>query len=131
MALLFCFGATAQTDGEKSNDKNEPKINLHEKEYNFGDIEQGVTVEHVFTFENTGIKPIFFLGAITTCGCITAELPEKPVTKGKTASLKIVFDSSGKIGPQNKIITLESNAVNAEETIIFKGNVLPKKQTSE
>lgn len=130
MALLLCFGATAQADGENSNDKNEPEIIFHEKEYNFGEIEQGENVEHVFTFENTGIKPLFLTNAITTCGCITAELPRKPVTKGKTGSIKIVFNSTEKIGPQNKIIIIESNAVNPEERIVLKGKVLPKNKDS-
>lgn len=130
MAILLCFGATAQKDKEKSKDKNEPEITFNQKEYNFGEIEQGENVEHVFTFANSGTKPLFITNAITTCGCITAELPVKPVTKGKTGSIKIVFNSSEKIGPQNKIIIIESNALNPEERIVLKGNVLPKNKDS-
>lgn len=130
MALLLCFGAKAQQDEEKSKDKNAPEITFHEKEYNFGEIVQGENVEHEFTFQNSGIKPLFFTNAITTCGCITAELPRKPVTKGKTGSIKVIFNSTEKIGPQNKVIIIESNAVNPEERIVLKGKVLPKNKDS-
>lgn len=149
VALLLSFGAIAQNakkdkedkkekeekkdkveevdvemEGDMHDPENEPMLLFIESEYDFGDIQQGEVFEHVFLFENTGKKPLFISNVITTCDCIVAEVPEKPVTKGKTASIRVTFDSSGKIGPQNKMIIIESNAINMEERIILKGNVL-------
>ena len=130
MALLLSFGAIAQSgkkdETDKNDPENEPMLLLIESEYNFGDIQQGEIIEHVFFFENDGTKPLFISDAITTCECIEVETPQKPVTKGKAATIRVTFNSSGKIGPQNKIITIESNAVNAEERIILRGNVVAK-----
>ena len=128
IALLLTFSATAQNDKKDKEDKEdkekEPELLLMETEYNFGDIQQGETVEHVFLIENSGTKPLFISDVTTTCDCIQAESPQKPVTKGKTAAIRITFDSSGKIGPQNKVIIIESNALNDEAMIILRGNVL-------
>lgn len=127
LTLLLHFTAFAQSDKEKED--KEPQIILHEPEYNFGDIQQGEIVEHVFTIENIGTQPLFISDVTSTCGCVMIESPRKPVTKGKTATIIVRFDSSEKIGPQNKVITIESNALNAEERIMLRGNVLPKNST--
>ena len=131
LALLLCSGVFAQSDKEKSKPQNEPVISFQKTEHDFGDVVQGSIIEHDFIFENRGIKPIFISDIITTCGCIDVEWIDKPVTKGKTAILKVKFDTSGKSGYQNKLITIVSNAVNEEERIVMKGNVLPDKSRTK
>ncbi|MCH8231165.1 MAG: DUF1573 domain-containing protein, partial [Bacteroidetes bacterium] len=46
-------------------------------------------------------------------------------------SIKVKFDSAGKIGRQNKVILIVSNATNPLPQVKIVTNVLPKKKDSE
>ena len=61
----------------------------------------------------------------TTCGCTAPEWPREPIAPGKTAKIKVVFNSAGKMGMQNKVITVMSNAVNNPERVKIVTNVMP------
>lgn len=104
-----------------------PQIAFSEKTFDFGDIVQGDKVEHVFEFENTGNEALMLTDVRTTCGCTAPEWPREPVAPGTTASVKVVFNSAGKIGIQNKVITVLSNAVNSPARVKIVTNVLREK----
>lgn len=118
----FAFFATAQ-EGEEP--MTGPKIYFSEKSFDFGEITQGEKVEHVFEFENTGNEPLILSDVRTTCGCTAPEWPREPIAPGKTGRLKVVFNSAGKMGMQNKVITVMSNAVNNPERVKIVTNVMP------
>ena len=112
---------------ENEKEDIEPKISFRETEYIFGEIEEGKKVEHTFAFENSGTKPLFISAVVSTCGCVVAEFPQKPVTKGQTENIKVTFDSAEKIGQQAKTLIIQSNAVNGEIKLKIKGNVISEK----
>lgn len=118
----FAFFATAQ-EGEEP--MTGPKITFSEKSFDFGEITQGEKVEHVFEFENIGNEPLILSDVRTTCGCTAPEWPREPIAPGKKARLKVVFNSAGKMGMQNKVITVMSNAVNNPERVKIVTNVMP------
>ncbi|WP_425392332.1 DUF1573 domain-containing protein [Ekhidna sp.] len=117
----FAFFATAQEDEPMTG----PKISFSEKSFDFGEITQGEKVEHIFEFENVGNEPLILSDVRTTCGCTAPEWPKEPVAPGKTAKIKVVFNSAGKMGMQNKVITVMSNAVNNPERVKIVTNVMP------
>lgn len=117
---------TAQSQDENSTDGAE--ITFAESAKNFGDITQGDVVEHTFKFENTGNQPLILSNVLVTCGCTATKWPRDPIAAGKSAEITVRFDSKGKNGAQNKIITVVSNAVNPREKVSIKSNVLPKKK---
>ncbi|MBV6645136.1 MAG: DUF1573 domain-containing protein [Cyclobacteriaceae bacterium] len=103
-----------------------PKITFMESVYDFGEIVQGDIVKHVFDFENTGTEPLILSNVRTTCGCTAPSWPREPIAPGEAATITISFNSRGKLGMQNKIITILSNASNAQESIRITTNVKPK-----
>lgn len=103
-----------------------PRIVFIEDAFDFGDIQQGDKVEHTFEFENAGSEPLVLSNVLTTCGCTASDWPREPIIPGEMASLKVTFNSAGKMGVQNKIITVVSNAINQRERIRITTNVLPK-----
>ena len=117
----FAFFATAQEEEPMTG----PKISFTEKSYDFGEITQGEKVEHIFEFENVGNEPLILSDVRTTCGCTAPEWPREPIAPGKTAKIKVVFNSAGKMGMQNKVITVMSNAVNNPERVKIVTNVMP------
>lgn len=125
--LLLSVGLMAQNSVSSEG----PQITFQETEHNFGDINQGDKVEHVFTFENSGNEPLILSNVTTTCGCTASDWPREPVAPGETAKIKVTFNSTGKMGRQNKVVTVLSNAENAQERVKMVGNVLPKKTDSK
>jgi hypothetical protein len=121
VALLLVTVSTAFA--QDFDPKDGPIITFTEKAFDFGDITQGETVEHVFVFKNTGKKPLILTNVQTTCGCTAPVWPREPIAPGKTGEIKIRFNSTGKIGLQNKPITILSNAQNDREVITIKTNV--------
>ncbi|MGF1636471.1 MAG: DUF1573 domain-containing protein [Cyclobacteriaceae bacterium] len=104
------------------------RIEFSNDTYDFGDIFQGDQVEHVFTFKNTGNAPLVLQGVITTCGCTAPKWPKEPIAPGEEGEIKILFNSSGRMGWQNKIITVRSNAYNADLRLKISAMVIPSKK---
>ncbi len=104
-----------------------PVITFEETEFNFEDIYQGDKVEHVFTFENTGDAPLIITNVQTTCGCTATNWEREPILPGAKSSIKVSFNSAGKMGRQNKVITIISNSVAPLNQIKITTNVLPAK----
>lgn len=129
IGLMFVFGAYAQqSENEEKKKVNGPAITFEESTHDFGDIYQGDKVQHVFTFENTGTEPLIITNVQVTCGCTAPKWPRDPIAPGQEGEITIQFNSSGKIGRQNKIITIVSNAVNPHSKISIITNILPKKE---
>lgn len=133
IGLIFVFGAYAQeANKEEEKLKQEkvdgPAINFEKASHEFGDIHQGDKVKHTFTFENTGTEPLIITNVQVTCGCTAPKWPRDPIAPGQEGEITIQFNSAGKIGRQNKIITIVSNAVNPNNKISIVTNVLPKKE---
>jgi hypothetical protein len=99
-------------------------IQFTEKQFDFGDIVQGETVSHVFKFVNTGSEPLIVLDVQTTCGCTAPQWPKTPIPPGETGEIVVKFNSTKKIGRQNKIITVYTNGIKPEEKLKIVTNVL-------
>lgn len=90
---------------------NEEKTNLKFKEdtYDFGIINEGEKVEHLFQFTNTGKTDLEILDVRTSCGCTAAILSKKILKPGEEGSLKVQFDSSNRSGKVSRTVSLLSN----------------------
>lgn len=124
LGVLIFLAAFAISYGQDV--ESGPMIVFVEDAWNFGAIQQGDKVEHTFEFENAGTEPLILSNVLTTCGCTASDWPREPILPGDLALLKVTFNSAGKIGVQNKIITIVSNATNPRERIRITTNVLPK-----
>jgi hypothetical protein len=106
-----------------------PIITWEKTTHDFGDVYQGDKVEHTFAFTNTGGTPLIITNVEVTCGCTTPKgWPRDPLGPGEKGEILIAFNSAGKFGKQNKVVTVISNATNPEVVqISFTANVLEKK----
>jgi hypothetical protein len=123
---LFSVFTFAQATSVKTNG---PLITWEKSTHDFGDISQGDKVEQLFTFTNTGTEPLIITNVEVTCGCTTPKgWPRDPVAVGGKGEILVSFNSTGKFGRQNKVVTVISNAANPEAgQIKFSANVLEKK----
>jgi len=100
-----------------------PAITFEEVKYDFGSVVAGGTVDHTFKFKNTGTAPLVISNIGVSCGCTTPEWTKAPVLPGKTGTISAHFNSTGKMGMQNKVLTIESNATAGSTTVSLVGEV--------
>ncbi|HEY9535154.1 MAG TPA: DUF1573 domain-containing protein [Mucilaginibacter sp.] len=99
-------------------------IRYESSTYDFGKIKQGAAVTHSFKFTNTGKSPLIITSAMASCGCTTPTWPKSPVMPGDTGSISVTFNSAGKSGLQDKLITITANTQPAQSIVHLLGEVL-------
>ena len=99
-----------EATGLVSGDTGTAEIVFGEYEHDFGKVSEGEKVSYVFRFENHGTSSLVIASATTSCGCTVPEFDTKPIARGGTGNLEVVFDTSGRNGKQTKTITVKSNA---------------------
>lgn len=102
---------------------NQSDFKFEKEEYNFGTIKQGDKVEYDFSFTNSGKEPLVITDAHGSCGCTVPTWPKEPVKKGEKATIHVTFNSAGKMGMQDKTVTLNSNAKSNPKVLHLKGTV--------
>jgi hypothetical protein len=101
-----------------------PKIEFVEKIFNFGKLAQGEKVDYTFNFKNTGLSDLIIRNVRASCGCTAANTSSNLIKPGESGSIKVIFNSAGKMGTQNKTITLITNdPEHAREILWIKGEV--------
>lgn len=119
----------AQKAQEKAEqEKKFPKMSFEEEVYDFGTITAGETVEHEFTFENSGEAPLVISNAKASCGCTVPSWTKEPIKPGETGNMLVKFNSRGKKNQQNKMVRITANTEKGTETIRIKAFVEPKKK---
>lgn len=128
--LVFAAASLAvfaqPTSSAPVDDPTAPKITFESLEYNFDSIVQGDTVKYTFKFKNTGKSPLLITDAKVGCGCTQPTYPKEPVAPGKTGTIYVEFRSAGKMGPQDKTITIVSNNGGGDVVLHLKGKVVMK-----
>ncbi|MCV9385546.1 DUF1573 domain-containing protein [Reichenbachiella ulvae] len=132
LALTLALGLTyAQAQDGQEIIPPGPHINFVNSSYDFGDITQGDKVAYTFEFTNDGDAPLVISNVRTTCGCTASNWPREAIAPGESSKIDVTFNSRGKIGHQNKVITIMSNASNNPERVKIVTNVLLPETTPE
>jgi len=103
-----------------------PVIQFATVEHDFGTINEGQVVEYTYTFKNTGEAPMIIQDAKPSCGCTVPNWTKDPIPVGGSGYVKAKFDSNGKPGIQNKVITVTANTYPKQTVLRFKAMVTPK-----
>ena len=98
-------------------------IKFNETSYTWGSVNEGDKMTHIFKFKNTGTNDLIISDAHGSCGCTVPEWPKEPIKPGKSGEIKVVFDSKGKPGEQQKTVTLTANTEPANTVLTIKGAV--------
>lgn len=105
-------------------DPNGPVIKFDSTWYWFDTVYQGSTVDHEFRFTNTGKSPLIISNVTGSSGSVVPSYPKEPIGPGKSATIRVVFNTTGKAGPQQKSVTVTSNACEAVVVLNLKGYVI-------
>jgi hypothetical protein len=131
-------GSTTENNSEISNEQiNNPAtasnptatpsefaiMTFKNTEHNFGDILENQKVETTYEFTNTGKVDLLINDCRASCGCTVPNWPKTPIKPGASGVIKVVFDSAGKGGENNKIVTVLANIKEGSIELKFKANV--------
>ena len=104
-----------------------PRIQASISQYDFGEVTEGVIVKFDFQIKNTGDKPLHINNIMTSCGCTAAAVQSDEIQPGESSAVKVEFNSDGRLGQQNKVISIASNdAAQPNVKLELTGKVLPK-----
>jgi hypothetical protein len=103
---------------------NAPVINVDDPEFQFGTIKQGEKVEHTYVLTNSGKSDLHIRKVSASCGCTAVQPDKKVIAPGESVNIKTVFNSAGKVGNQNKTVTIITNDPRKSKMILWvKGQV--------
>jgi len=106
---------------------NGPQMKFEYDTHDFGKINQGDKVTYKFNFANVGKSPLIISSAVASCGCTTPEWPKGPIKPGDGGQITVTFNSAGKKGLQDKMITISANTNPAQNVVHLVGEVVEKK----
>ena len=135
--IVFLFAFSCDNSSNKKETKSEntasssmtsssesPIMSFDKTLHDFGTIQEGETVETIFTFTNSGKSDLIIVDARGSCGCTVPEYPTNtPIPPGESGKIRVSFDSSNKPNMQQKTVTISANTDSGRETIRIKALV--------
>ena len=97
-----------------------------ETTFDFGVVDEGEKVSHVYKFTNTGSEPLVISNAKGSCGCTVPKWPKNPIAPGETGDILVEFNSKGKTGKQTKRVTITANTDPGQTFLTITGQVNKK-----
>lgn len=116
-----------QKPQEPTDTVNVAKLKFPEPDFEFGTVNEGEKVSHVFEFTNTGKEPLVISNARGSCGCTVPEWPKEPIAPGEDGQMKVIFKPKpGQVGDQRKTVTVKANIPGGQTQLNIIANVEEK-----
>ncbi|KAA6308633.1 hypothetical protein EZS27_039736 [termite gut metagenome] len=105
--------------------QREAEIKFDTLIHDFGTFsEKEPVVSYEFKFTNVGNMPLVIHQAIASCGCTVPEYTKEPVLPGKTGTVQITYNGTGKVlGHFKKSITLRTNGKTEMLRLYIEGDM--------
>ena len=94
-------------------------------EHDFGTMDEGDAVTHIFSFTNTGSEPLILDKCKGSCGCTVPQCPKEPIAPGASGKIEVKFNSKGKKNNQTKTVTINANTDPGQTILKIKAFVNP------
>ena len=131
LLVLACGGQNGRENlhaasvGEEVEDAlGEPVMDFDTLVHDFGTIIEGERVVCYFDYTNTGDGDLLIIGVETTCRCTIPSWSREPLKPGAKETLELIFDASGRIGEQRKLVTVRSNARDKLVNLTIRAKVI-------
>jgi hypothetical protein len=124
--FLFCIIVWIIGYGNNVWAQHEAKIKFEVlTTHDFGTFsEKTPVVSCEFKFTNVGNSPLIIHQAVASCGCTVPQYTKEPVMPGKTGTVTITYDGTGKYpGYFKKSIALHTNSKPAVVRLFIEGNM--------
>lgn len=133
MALAAFQTPTKPKKATKAKKATKEKVVLSDKAYDvkfdktyhdFGKATEGEQVETIFVMTNVGKEPVIIQRHDVQCGCTTPTYTKEPIMPGASTNIKVGFNTNGKMGVNDKTVTIHTNGGSHE--LKFRCEVTPK-----
>lgn len=101
-----------------------PAIEFAKLEHDFGQVVMGEVVTYAFKFRNTGKSDLVIANISASCGCTATNFPKGPIKPGEENYIEVSFNSSGRLGFQNKTLTVAANTQPSNIVLSIKAKVV-------
>lgn len=106
---------------------SKPTMDFVDTFHAFGSMHEGETVTYSFAFKNNGKNPLVISNAVGSCGCTVADYDRDPIPPGTNGVMKVLFNSTGKTGHQEKSVEITTNAKRGTHVLYITAEVVPQK----
>jgi hypothetical protein len=86
-----------------------PRVVFSESVFDFGKVEQGAQVNHLFRFTNQGGQDLRIESVKTSCGCTAAVISSEVIGPGQEGTISATFDTTRFSGEKAKTVGVYSN----------------------
>lgn len=102
-------------------------LEFEETVHDFGEIsESDGSVQHTFSFVNSGDKPIKISRVKASCGCTTPGWTKEQILPGDSGYVKAKYNARNRPGRFRKSLKVTTNEASANKTLYISGYVKPK-----
>ncbi len=106
--FLLAFAASAQTLKTVDNSQNAGKVEWLDRQISAGSVPFGQPVSREFRVKNISNENLIILQVKSTCHCTVTEWDHSEIAPGKTALIKVTYDSQ-KEGDFYRIVSVSTN----------------------
>lgn len=100
---------------------------LNGTRFNFGVIDDGQSVKHVFLLKNTGNKDLVVKKLVSGCGCTGAKASQMTICPGQTCEIEVSYKGRFKEGNDTVPVWVETNdPKNPLHTLFLVGTIQPR-----
>ena len=107
-SLITIRGNVIMNSSEDSKG-NSAIIHFPETQHDFGEVQEGKTVEYEFNFDNSGNSTLKIGDIKTSCGCTAALVSKKDLAPGEKGTLNVKLNTANRSGKMSRTITVSSN----------------------
>jgi len=122
LGICLCLATYAQTNPEKKERENGPKIVFNKTTHDFGKLIQFASAFCEFRFYNKGRTPLIVSEVTASCGCTVPSWSKTPIMPGDSGIIKVIY-LTAETGAIDKMVTVYSNATKMPVSLELKGNV--------
>lgn len=97
-------------------------LTVSETTHDYGTLEKGGNPYCEFVLKNTAKIPVAIDTAIGSCGCTVPQYPKEPIAPGKTAIIKVKYDTQ-RVGPFAKSVTVRFEQQTETLVLHIKGKI--------
>lgn len=124
IVLAQTASPTDQTSAQQAAN-SAPRLVFKEQVYDFGKVEQGDQVNHLFQFTNQGERDLRIESVKTSCGCTAAVISAEVIPPGKEGTISATFDTTRFFGEKVKSISVYSNdPTQPVTTLTLQGEIM-------
>ncbi len=98
-------------------------ISFEKTTIDYGTIPVNADGNRVFTFKNTGDKPLILSNVQPGCGCTASEWTKDPILPGKTGQIKVHYNTANAMPFKKTIDVFSNDPANGRVVLYIQGTV--------